>query len=33
MDIRAAEISAILKEQIANFEVKQKSPKLGVCCQ
>jgi hypothetical protein len=32
MDIRAAEISAILKDQIKNFGRKPKSPKSARCC-
>ena len=32
MDIRAAEISAILKDQIKNFGKKPKSPKSARCC-
>ena len=33
MDIRAAEISAILKEQIANFGSEAEIAEVGVCCQ
>ena len=33
MDIRAAEISAISRNKLPISAVKQKSPKLGVCCQ
>ena len=33
MDIRAAEISAILKDQISNLAAKLKLPKLAECCQ
>ena len=32
MGIQAAEISAILKDQIKNFGKKPKLPKLAACC-